>query len=286
MIELFVGDLLVYAASRIQPMRRLFSIKGGLAVAGSIALIASLLFGVSKTLSRIKELSASSSAGATMPHAFLWAWERPVDLSFINPNHVGVAVLARTIRLRSNEIVVRPRLQPLDLPEGAMVIAVARVESDVRTKPSLSTEQRDKLVEAIAEMSRLPNLAGIQIDFDATRSERDFYRSLITDVRRRVAPDLRLSITALASWCADDDWLSDLPIDEAVPMLFRMGMDRRRFQDGLADGQQFSSVKCQDSYGISTDEPVQNLKSSKRFYVFSPDAWTESSVRAALESAK
>jgi len=163
---------------------------------------------------------------------------------------------------------------------------VARVESDRRDKPALSEEQGEQLAVAIADMSRLPNLAGIQIDFDATRSERDFYRKVIAGVHGRLPQTLILSITALASWCADDNWLSDLPIDEAVPMLFRMGPDRQRFHDRLAAGLEFDSMVCRGSYGISTDEPIHSLSPSKRLYVFNPDPWTETLVRANLEPAK
>ena len=221
-----------------------------------------------------------------MPRVVLWAWERPLDLRFIDPRETGVAFLARTIRLRANEVVVRPRLQPLDLAEGTRVIAVARVESDQRTKPDLSTQQTEELAAAIAELTRLPNLSSIQIDFDATRSERTFYHEVILAVRKRLPASVALSITALASWCSDDDWISDLPIDEAVPMLFRMGPDGRYIRNRVASGEEFPSRPCRNSYGISTDEPLRNLLVTKRLYVFSPDAWTESSVRAITDSRK
>src|SRR5206468_793779 len=110
------------------------------------------------------------------------------------------------------------------------------------------------------------------------------YRNLILDVRQRLPKNIGLSITALASWCSDDEWLSDLPIDEAVPMLFRMGPDRERFVRRVAEGREFTAAPCQSSYGISTDEPLFGLSSSKRLYVFNPDAWSEASVRAILDS--
>jgi hypothetical protein len=221
-----------------------------------------------------------------MPRVVLWAWERPVDLRFIDPRETGVAFLARTIQLRTNKVVVRPRLQPLDLPEGTRVIAVARVESDQRTKPDLSAQQSDELAAAIAEMARLPNVSSIQIDFDATRSERTFYHDVILAVRRRLPASVALSITALASWCSDDEWISDLPIDEAVPMLFRMGPDGRQIRNRVSSGEEFPARLCRNSYGISTDEPLQNLSAAKRLYVFNPDAWTERSVRAITDSIK
>ena len=251
-------------------------------------LLASLAFGFTRVRSVISRRHAASAATRLdqFPQVILWAWERPTDLRFIAPKEVGVAFLARTIRLRSSEVVMRPRLQPLNLPEGARVIAVARVETDSTNKPELSDQQRQKVAEAIADMAKLPNVAHIQIDFDATLTERKFYRELIFEVRRRLPDTDGLSITALASWCTYDDWLSDLPIDEAVPMLFRMAGDGKQIANRLDAGEDFIAAPCRHSYGISTDEPRSNLFLGRRLYAFNPDPWTEDSVRAILESRK
>lgn len=254
----------------------------------SLMLLASLALGFTKARSLINKRNsvAASNRLNGMPQVILWAWERPTDLRFINPRETGVAFLARTIRLRGGEVVVKPRLQPLELPEGSKVIAVARVESDAIDRPQLSDQQRDKLAAAIVEMSKLPNVSAFQIDFDATKSERAFYRELIFEVRRRLPGNATLSITALASWCTYDDWLSGLPVDEGVPMLFRMGVDKKQINNRLATGEDFNTPLCRGSYGISTDEPRTNLSTERRLYVFNPDAWTEESVRAILESRK
>ena len=258
-----------------------------IAFIGVTLLLASLALGFAKARSVIgKRASAVDTRLKEMPPVILWAWERPTDLRFINPRDIGVAFLARTIRLRANEVTVRPRLQPLDLPEGVSVIAVARMESDVVNRPKLSDQQRDGLAVAIAEMAKLPHVSHIQIDFDATSSEREFYRDVIVDVRRRLPENVRLSITALASWCTSDDWLSGLPIDEAVPMLFRMGVDDRQIGNRLEAGEDFNAQLCRLSYGVSTDEPRPYLSKARRLYVFNPDPWTEGSVRAILESRK
>jgi hypothetical protein len=257
-------------------------------VAVATLLLASLALAFTRARSAFSKRTpaVTITRSVQMPRVVLWAWERPVDLRFIDPRETGVAFLARTIQLRANEVVVRPRLQPLALPDGARVIAVARVESDPRTKPNLSGQQTEELAAAIAEMARLPNVSTIQIDFDATRSERTFYRDAILAVRRRMPASVGLSITALASWCSDDDWISDLPIDEAVPMLFRMGPDGRQIRNRLTSGEEFPARPCRSSYGISTDEPLRNLSATKRLYVFNPDAWTEGSVRAITDSRK
>jgi hypothetical protein len=259
-----------------------------IALAGSVLLLAFVALGLTKARSLItKGDSVSRNAYLKeMPRVILWAWERPTDLRFIDPQKVGVAFLARTIRLRGNEVTVRPRLQPLSLPEETRVIAVARIETDATNKPELSAQQRDRLAAAIAEMAKLPRVSHIQIDFDATKSERAFYRDLIVDVRRRLPEDVSLSITALASWCTHDDWISDLPIDEAVPMLFRMGVEEQQFSNRLQSGEDFNAMLCRQSYGMANDEPRSNLSLTRRLYVFNPDQWTEASVRAILESRK
>lgn len=123
------------------------------------ATLALAVLGFGLTLARsIITIKAARAGLDETPQVILWAWERPTNLRFIDPKEVGVAFLARTIRLRSGEVVVRPRLQPLNLPEGARVIAVARVETDQTKKPELSDQQRQKLAEAIADMAKLPNV--------------------------------------------------------------------------------------------------------------------------------
>ena len=264
-------------------MKQALSKKLILLVTGTTILVASVAFGITKVRSVMNGRKATATRLERLPTVMLWAWERPTDLCFINPKETGVAFLAQSIRLRSGEVEIRPRLQPLNLPEGARVMAVARVETD---KPDLSTQQREKLAGAIANMARLPNVSNIQIDFDATKSERAFYRDVIVDVRRRLADDVSLSITALASWCTYDDWLSDLPIDEAVPMLFRMAGDGKQIARRLDAGDDFIAPPCHHSYGVSTDEPRSSLSSARRLYVFSPDPWTEQAVRQIVESRK
>jgi len=210
-----------------------------------------------------------------LPRVIVWAWERPEKLDFIDTNRVGVAFLAKTLRLEGDRVVSKPRLQPLTLAPGTKLIAVVRIESK---HPSLSSTQLHTAVKEIADLSSLSNISAVQIDFDATVSERSFYRSLLNKVKPRVPA---LSITALASWCAGDNWLPDLPIDEAVPMLFRMGVDQKRFQSDPL----FEARICLDSAGVSTDEPLIP-PDVDRLYIFSPNPWTRESLNSALETYK
>ena len=220
-----------------------------------------------------------------IPRVVLWAWERPERLDFIDPRKVAVAFLAKTLYLRGDSVIIRPRLQPLSVPPGTALIAVVRIESDRFRLPRLSSDQLTQTVAALAEASRAPGINALQIDFDAKMSERSFYRSLILDLRRRIPPSTALSITALASWCADDDWLQGLPIDEAVPMLFRLGVNQSQISSYLGEGAAFRTSVCRDSSGVSTDEPLpQSLPPSvRRIYVFNPRAWSQTAAQSVME---
>src|SRR5687768_549418 len=77
-------------------------------------------------------ISAISEARLTLdalPNIFLWAWERPERLDFIDTERIGVAYLAKTVRLHDDSINVRPRVQPLILTNETRVIAVVRIET-------------------------------------------------------------------------------------------------------------------------------------------------------------
>ncbi len=216
----------------------------------------------------------------------LWAWERPEDLRFVAPEQAGVAFLARTVELSGSEVLDRPRLQPLRFHPGATLMAVVRIESDRAHPPELSCALRSKAAAAIAETAVLPGIGAVQLDYDATVSERAFYRDLLWEVRSRLPASVRLSITALTSWCLDDPWLSGLPIDEAVPMLFRMGPDRAQVLLRLEAGGDFREAACRGSIGLSTDEPVGRLPAGRRLYIFHPARWTPAAAQKILSAAR
>lgn len=52
-------------------------------------------------------------------------------MDFLNPHDAGVAVLAKTLVLKGQHIVVHPRMQPIELPPGMATIAVVRIERSV-----------------------------------------------------------------------------------------------------------------------------------------------------------
>lgn len=224
------------------------------------------------------------------PGKMLWAWERPEDLRFIDPSTTGVAFLAQTLSLEANNIRFSPRRQPLDVPDGAYLVAVTRIDREKRTseRPAYSEEQLKKLAGLIVASLDLPNVRGIQIDFDAAVSERDFYRRLVDELRRNAVFSEKgddngrkkaLTMTALASWCIGDRWLSEMAVDEAVPMAFVMGADSERVRGYLRNGNDWTEPICTESYGISLDEQrPEGLKPGRRIYYFKNSPWSKSDL--------
>ena len=265
----------------------------------------------------------ANERASLLPNVTFWAWERPEDLRFLLPDQAGVAFLAKTISIETVQanssadssplFALRPRLQPLRITPGTELIAVVRIEtpsaphasfsfqqtqSVAHSFPIFSDAQRALLASEIADLQSTPGVSAIQIDFDAPASAHAFYTSLLQDVRRKLPPSMPLSITALASWCIGDPWLSKLPpgtIDEAVPMLFRMGPDAAIVAKFLHANSDFPVAFCRGSLGLSTDEPLSHdlltSKSSsstfdplaKRIYIFAPHAWTPSAAQNIIQ---
>ena len=216
-----------------------------------------------------------------MPQKFLWAWERPEDLRFLDAQKFGVAFLAQTLNLQQDEIVFRPRRQPLELPPDIYLIAVTRIETQKGNsiRPTLSAEQRGKIVNLVKKTLELPNVKAVQIDFDVVVSERAFYRELMKDLRQNLPEYTPLTMTSLASWCIGDSWFNDFPVDEAVPMAFVMGADDKSVRDFLAKDNDWREPLCRGSYGISIDEPLNiNYKPNRRIYYFKSQAWDKSDL--------
>jgi hypothetical protein len=230
----------------------------------------------------VKAGSLNPQALTSWPRTILWAWQRTEDLGFINPQRVGVSYLVKTIQLKGDSVVAEPNLNGLRVPAGTRLMACARIETDGAHPPSLSAQQAREAATQLASLAAFPDATALQVDFDATRSQWDFYSTLLAELRRRLPRPFPLSITALASWCAGDDWIARLPVDEAVPMLFRMGPDRASILLRLEAGDDFDEPLCGQSAGISTDESVPRLPIGRRLYTFTPRPWTKTTFDKAV----
>lgn len=225
-----------------------------------------------------------------MPPTILWAWERREDLRFLDTDKFGVAFLAQTLNLEGDEIVFQPRRQPLELAPNTYTIAVTRIETgkEKNRRPALSDKQKTEIISLIKRTLELPGVKAVQIDFDVVVSERDFYKSLVKDLRKNLPENTPLSITALASWCVGDRWFGEMPVDEAVPMAFRMGADDHSIRDFLAKENDWREPLCKGSYGVALDEPLRaKFKPNRRFYIFNSESrgWRAEDLNSLPEGA-
>jgi hypothetical protein len=154
-------------------------------------------------------------------------------------------------------------------------MAVVRLESNGGALPDAAAVARE-----VSAPASLPGVQALQVDFDARQSERQWYAAMLRELRRVVPSSTPLSITALASWCQADTWMSGLPVAEAVPMLFRMGP-----RDAYS-GADFRPELCRSSTGISADEIPAAVPHGRRLYIFNPRSWSREDYRGALQLAR
>lgn len=225
-------------------------------------------------------LTASAAPPARVPSDLvLWAWERPEDLSFAGPG-ITVGVLAGTVTLSGAEVFATPRLQPARIDPSQRIVGVVHVEID-RTRPLPWTgAQRGAAAARVLALLANPRFAEAQIDFEVRASHRAVLLDLLHDVRVGLPPDKRLSMTALASWCDTETWLSDAAADEIVPMLFRMGSTGESLRQRLAAGGDFRLARCRSAIGIATDTPPSGLPPRRRLWLFNPRAWMPADLAA------
>jgi hypothetical protein len=210
------------------------------------------------------------------PNLMLWAWETPEDLTSLDLSKAGVAFLAREV-LVNQQVTVRPRRQPLRIPSGTWLMAVVRIETGPNFSTSPNTEQQ--IADAVLEAAHEPGVRALQVDFDATASQRDLYARVLRRVAVGLPPHMPLSITALVSWCGPHSWLRSLPsgsvpIEEAVPMLFRMGGPAATRASAPRDQSHITESLCTGSIGVATDEAWPAIAPNQRVYVFRVGAWT------------
>lgn len=218
----------------------------------------------------------------SLPDVFLWAWERPEDLRFLQPDEAGIAVLLAHIFIEGN---APPRMerrkQHLLLTPKTPLMAVVRIEAK---NPDGNPLQADQVTDHLMRVFDDSRLAAVQIDYDALAIDRAFYSMLLGRLRNRLPKRLPITMTALASWCEGDRWMGALPVEEAVPMLFRMGPDGGEIRRRLANGEVFTEHLCRTSIGLSTDESL-NLppRWRGRVYLFHPKPWTKEAYDTALK---
>lgn len=226
----------------------------------------------------------------------LWAWERNEDLSFIDPKTTEVAYFAGKVYIRGQCVSFRPRKQSLILPPNTKVTPVFRIET-IRTGHALppsdysAVNAADAIAKQVLKTAKERTWSNeVQIDYDAVDDERVYYKSLLKQLKKKLPPKTKLSITALASWLLDDRWLTSGDADKAVAMLFSMGRSKDEIISLLKSRSLDSGAGLQVAIGISVNEKRTNrqliesgvLKKAQSIYIFNSRPWTERQFRSFI----
>jgi hypothetical protein len=218
-------------------------------------------------------------APRTPSRLILWAWERPEDLSFAGAA-AEIALQTGFVELAGNGIEARGRRFPLR-SAAAPSTALVHVQIDHRRPLEWTPLLRARTSAAILYYAGAIPARRVQLDFEVRASERAVLLDLLADVRKGLPKGILLSMTALASWCDTEGWLERAPVDEIVPMLFRMTAGGEALRKRLAAGGDFRNPRCRAALGVATDSPIARAPPGRRVYLFSPRSWTASEFEQA-----
>lgn len=215
------------------------------------------------------EAMAGPQAG--LPRTLLWVWDRP-QLFAAPPEGTGIAYLHATVRLSGTQSRTIWRQWPLRIAPGVPVIPVVHVTLDNLAPSPVDDAQQQAIADALAHAAAHSRSGWVQLDFEARRSQREAYIALLQRLQPLRA-SVRLSATALASWCMGDPWLPAGLLDEVVPMYFRMGAESAHIRQRLHATGAATVPACRDAAGLLLGEPWPALGGVKRRYVFHTGAW-------------
>jgi hypothetical protein len=226
--------------------------------------------------------AAGAANNAAPPVAWLWdeallpAWSAP-----------EAAVLQRHILLSGDNALTRPRRRWPAMPAFTRVTPVVHVEVSTVNPPIDIESRRPMIVRAMLEAAGASTSGWVQLDMEAKPSQREFYRSLVRELRDRLPADVKLSVTALAWWCRSPAWLDNLAADEVVPMFFRMGRDKVRLRAIIEQSPVTLHASCRaGSAGFSPQEPFapQVRERYRKTYWFDRHAWKRDAAASSPQS--
>jgi hypothetical protein len=228
-------------------------------------------------------LLATASCRPTEPPTpsplVLWAWERPEDLRFAGAA-AEVAVQTGFVELAGEGLLARGRRFPLKV-SAAPATALVHVQIDHDRPLVWNESMRARTSAAILHYAAAIPARRVQLDFEVRASERRVLLDVIEDVRRGLPRGTLLSMTALASWCDTEGWIERVPVDEIVPMLFRMTAGGETLRKRLAAGGDFRNPRCREALGVATDSPIARAPPGRRVYLFNPRSWSKADFEAA-----
>ncbi len=218
---------------------------------------------------------------ASLAQGVAWIWPQSHGPGVSAPwrlHYPEAAVLVSALVLRGQGVERSGRRLPLTLPAGVRLLPVVHVETDASAPDRLNPAQRSAILSAVRRhVATAAHGAGVlQLDFEAPARQRQAYKELVADIRTLLPKTVRLSVTALAHWCTQGDWLDRLPVDEVVPMLYRLGPNAAHWRERFVDQGAGLARRCQGpAMGFATHEPPPTalLARTPRAYWFDERLW-------------
>jgi hypothetical protein len=227
-----------------------------------------------------------SEVNASIERGVAWIWPDSNgpqgDPDAAAPPYLEAAVLSESLVLRAVGVEHGGRTQPLVLPEGVRLLPVVHVEAAADAPAVLTPSHRAAVVQAVRRQAgtAAAGAGALQLDFEAPPRQREAYVQLIGEIRKAMPANVRLSVTALAHWCVQGDWLDRLPVDEVVPMLYRLGPQAAQWRQRFAQPDDRLARRCRGpALGFATNEPPPPtlLARASRPYWFDESAWSNPS---------
>jgi hypothetical protein len=227
--------------------------------------------------------ASPAEVAASLAQGVAWIWP---DSN--GPQSTGgrpyreAAVLVESLVLRASGVEHGGRQQPLAVPVGVRLVPVVHVEAAADAPADLTPAQCGAVLAAVRRHAGMAAAGAglLQLDFEAPPRQREAYRALVAAAREALPANVRLSVTVLAHWCTQGDWLDRLSADEVVPMLYHLGAHaddwRRRFEQGDAG----LAHRCRGpALGFATQDPPPPalLARATRPYWFDEAAWSNPS---------
>lgn len=212
---------------------------------------------------------ASAAAPAQASDIF-WVWHDSDAPALLAGQEL--AVLQQHFVFDKTGTHLRQRMKPLHLRPGTRVTPVVHAQLANGDLPLLGQPQAKTLLKAVLQASQKSSSGWVQFDFEAPRQQRTFYLELVQQMRAQLPAHIKLSVSALASWCFEDEFMRQIAADEVVPMLFALGQPASTMHSQfLLQTPRLATACKQQAIGFARQEapPLKLLQRYPRRYWFS-----------------
>ena len=178
------------------------------------------LFAAAGSASRATNVASGKPHQPWKTGYWVWAGESPAQAGFM-PDILYVET--------------PPRRWPRGLPPAYEYVAVRRMETDLPLTPAVAAAVVDDYKALVADAGPRVPITGLQIDYDSPARLLDAYGVFLAQLRQRLPPSDRLSITALLDWFRPYAGIDRVlhAVDEFVPQFYDTA--HKRTSAGIAE---------------------------------------------------